>query len=99
MMRTLEGVGLFFTTLVLLGWRRDMSRKLILILLVVAVGAFGIFLMLHWNATPSGIETKGRDEFPAMQYAALGTSIVSLLTAIVGLAKTFLDMRQTGGRT
>ena len=98
-MRTLEGVGLFFTTLVLSGWRRDMSRKLILILLVVAVGAFGIFLMLHWNATPSGIETKGRDESSAPQYAALGTSIVSLLTAIVGLAKTFLDMRQTGGRT
>ena len=52
----------------------------------------GLFALLvyvgsSWNATTSGIETKGSDASLAVQYLSLATAIVSLLTAIVGLLK------------
>jgi hypothetical protein len=65
-----------------------MSRKNIAILLIMGLFALSVYAALSWNATTSGIETKGGSE-PALivQYLSLATAIVSLLTAIVGLLK------------
>jgi uncharacterized membrane protein YidH (DUF202 family) len=66
----------------------EMSRKNIAILLIMGLFALLVYASLSWNATTSGIETKGGSE-PALivQYLSLATAIVSLLTAIVGLLK------------
>lgn len=70
-----------------------MSRKIIVTLLVVAIGAFGVYLVVHTSAP--GIETKGGgSDGGAVGYIALATSAVSLATALVGLVKTLIDSRR-----
>jgi hypothetical protein len=64
-----------------------MSRRNIAIVLVMGLFALLVYVASSWNATTSGIETKGSDAFLAVQYLSLATAIVSLLTAIVGLLK------------
>jgi uncharacterized membrane protein len=64
-----------------------MSRKNIDILMIMGLFALLVYLALSWNATTSGIETKGSDASLTVQYLSLATAIVSLLTAIVGLLK------------
>jgi uncharacterized membrane protein YidH (DUF202 family) len=66
----------------------EMSRRNIAILLIMGLFALLVYVASNWNATTSGIETKGGSE-PALivQYLSLATAIVSLLTAIVGLLK------------
>jgi hypothetical protein len=76
-----------------------MPRKVIVILLIVALSAFIVYLAVHWSAAPVGIEAKGGDGgSEAVQYAALATSGLSLATALVGLLKTLLDGRETRRR-
>jgi hypothetical protein len=71
-----------------------MSRKTIAIMFFVAVGAFIVYLVVHWSANPSGIEAKGSNGGDTVGYAALATSIVSLATGLVGLIKTLLEGRE-----
>ena len=72
-----------------------MPRKIIVTLLVVAICAFAVFLTVRWNAPPPGIEPKGDSGGSnTAAYAALATSVVSLATALVGLAKTMLEARE-----
>lgn len=61
-----------------------MSRKRLLILLFVALGALVAFAALGQWVT-SGVVPKGSDPSSIAQYLALATSVVSLLTAIIGL--------------
>jgi uncharacterized membrane protein YidH (DUF202 family) len=65
----------------------EMSRRNIAIVLVMGLFALLVYVASSWNATTSGIETKGSDASLAVQYLSLATAIVSLLTAIVGLLK------------
>ena len=65
-----------------------MSKRLVAILLTIALVSFVAFLALRYMAPPSGIETKGESQASIAQYLSLGTSVVSLLTALVGLVKT-----------
>jgi uncharacterized membrane protein YidH (DUF202 family) len=65
-----------------------MSRKNIAILLIMGLFALLVYAGLSWNATTSGIETKGgSDPSLIVQFLSLATAVVSLLTAIVGLLK------------
>jgi hypothetical protein len=77
-----------------------MPRRIIVILLVVALSAFTVYLAVHWSARLPGVEAKGGGGgSEAVGYAALATSVVSLATALVGLAKTLLDGREIRRRT
>jgi len=72
-----------------------MPRKIIATLLVIAICAFAVFLTVRWSAPPPGIEPKGDGGGSnTAAYAALATSVVSLATALVGLAKTMLEARE-----
>jgi hypothetical protein len=63
-----------------------MSRKLLLILLFLALGALLVFAALEQRVT--GVVAKGPDPTSIAQYLALATSVVSLVTAIVGLLRS-----------
>ena len=66
-----------------------MSKRLVATLLTIALVSFVAFLAFRYMAPPSGIETKGGESQAWIaQYLSLGTSVVSLLTALVGLVKT-----------
>jgi hypothetical protein len=70
-------------------------KKLVLVLFLVALVSLAAFVALRLNASPPGIETKGGEaSFVTAQFVSLTTSVVSLLTAIVGLIKT---TRKNGG--
>jgi hypothetical protein len=43
---------------------------------------------------PLGVQPKGDEQSPFVAYASLATSVVSLLTAIFGFAKEFIDRRK-----
>src|SRR5262249_56082634 len=65
----------------------EMSRRNIAIFLIMGLFALLVYVASSWNATTSGIETKGSDASLTIQFLSLATAIVSLLTAIVGLLK------------
>jgi hypothetical protein len=75
-----------------------MSRKFIAMLFIVAIGAFVVYLAVHWSAPSPDIEAKGSSGGGAVEYAALATSIVSLATALVGLIKMLLEGRESRRR-
>ena len=64
-----------------------MSRKFIVALLFVGLASLIAFMALRFSAPPPGIEAKGGESSLAAQYLSLTTSIVSLLTALVGLIR------------
>ena len=68
-------------------------QKSVLSLLFVSLISLFVLLMLSWYGPPWDIEQKGSDETFAVQYVALATAIVSLLTAIVGLFKSNFGRR------
>jgi hypothetical protein len=72
-----------------------MSRKLIYLLFALSVCAIGVYAVLHLNAPPSGIESKGDGQSAVAEYVSLATAIVSCLTAIVGLIKTERERKQS----
>jgi len=71
-----------------------MSRKLLLILLVVSLGSLVIYIAVTWDPALPGVEPKGADASLTVQYVSLATAVVSLLTAIVGLATSFKKSRR-----
>ena len=71
-----------------------MPNKVIAVLLVVSVASFAIYLFAPvLVGPPSDIRPMG-DESTWMQYVALATSVVSLVTALAGLLRTMLEMRR-----
>lgn len=73
----------------------EMSRMTIVTLLFIAIGAFGVYLVVRAGAPAPDVETKGEgSSSEAVEYFALATSVVSLATALVGLAKTLIGGRR-----
>lgn len=71
----------------------SVSRTVIYILLVIAIVAFAAY----WFSSPylpHGIESKGEEQSPIVAYLSLATSVVSLLTAMFGLAKEWVDRKK-----
>jgi hypothetical protein len=65
-----------------------MSKTLLLILLIVALGALLGFVVLEQKLFAAAVTPKGADVSSIAQYVALATSIVSLVTAIIGLLRS-----------
>ena len=65
-----------------------MSKNLLLILLIVSLGALLCFVVLEQKLFAPTVVPKGADDSSIAQYVALATSIVSLVTAIIGLLRS-----------
>jgi hypothetical protein len=69
-------------------------KRPIVILFALAFGLLTLWLYVELLA-PSDIETMGADEHNATQWLMLAISVVSLLTAIVGLIQRIIELRAT----
>jgi hypothetical protein len=70
-----------------------MSKRAIIIFLIVSVVAFVVY-KTTMPSLPPGFQPKGDEQAPIVAYVSLATAVVSLLTAIFGFAKEFASTRK-----
>ena len=73
------------------------TRSWIFIGIVLAVAGFAAFVVLSPGPVPPGVEVQGDESANAetLAWIGLGTGVVGLLTALVGLAKEIIALRRT----
>jgi hypothetical protein len=69
-----------------------MLKRWSFILVGAVVGLVGLWVYLAYR-TPPGVEPMGETS-ETIAWVALATSVVSLLTALIGLAQKFLELRK-----
>jgi hypothetical protein len=67
-------------------------RVLIVVALVIGLAALWYYFSLQ---APAGVETMGDDDDTTLQWIALATAVVSLLTSMVSLVKEVVSARKS----